>query len=160
MTDDDIDEVLKKDWIEVLNPYNGELINQQMNRFVDLTKSFEIEQAEHMLRYQGKFYFIVGRYEQALAYLTKLLEFDTSNLFALRYRAETYYMIKKYEESLADLNKLLEINPNEIWVLKTHEFIMRDFDGKIFIIFINNSKTIITNFIKKNHPNQIYLTIT
>jgi tetratricopeptide (TPR) repeat protein len=130
MTDDDIDEVLKKDWIEVLNPYNGELIDQQMNKFVDLTKSFETEQAEHILRYQAKFYFVMGRYEQALTYLTKLLEFDTSNSFALRYRAETYYMIEEYEESLADLNKLLEINPNEIWVLKTHEFIKRNLDGK------------------------------
>ena len=128
MTDDDIDEVLKKNWIEVLNPYNGELINQQMNRFVESTKSYEtkqIEQNTHILRYQGKFYFIMGRYEQALTDLTKLLKFDTSNSFALRYRAETYYMIEKYEESLADLNKLLEINPNEIWVLKTHEEVIR-----------------------------------
>src|ERR1044072_4276493 len=121
MTDDDIDEVLKKNWIEVLNPYNGELINQQMGRFADLTKSLEIEQNEHILRYQGKFYFIMGRYEQALTELTKLLEFDTYNSFALRYRAETYYMIKKYEESFADLNKLLRINTNETWALKAHE---------------------------------------
>src|ERR1044071_5770891 len=130
MTDDDINEVLKKNWIEVLNQYNGELINQQMNRFVDLTNSFEIEQAEHILRYQGKFYFVMGRYEQALANLTKLLEFDTSNSFALRYRAETYYMIEKYEESLVDLNKLLKIDPNEVWALKAYEFVRRDLDGK------------------------------
>ena len=128
MTDDDLDEVLKKDWIEVLNPHNGELINQQMNRLVESTKPYETEQIEqntHILRYQAKFYFVMGRYEQALTDLTKLLEFDTSNSFALRYRAETYYMIEKYEESLADLNKLLEINPNEIWVLKTHEEVIR-----------------------------------
>ena len=128
MTDDDIDEVLKNDWIEVLNSHNGEVINQQINRLVESTKPYETEQIEqntHILRYQGKFYFVMGRYEQALAYLTKVLEFDTSNSFVLRYRAETYYMIKKYEESLADLNKLLEINPNEIWVLKTHEEVIR-----------------------------------
>src|ERR1044071_5285365 len=114
MNNDDVDEVLKKNWIEVLNPYNGELINQQMGRFADLTKSFEIKQTEYIIRYQGKFYFVMGRYEQAIAELTKLLEFDSSNSFALRYRAETYYMIKKYEESFADLNKLLKINANEI----------------------------------------------
>src|ERR1044071_3274232 len=125
MTDDDIDEGLKKNWIEVLNQYNGELINQQMNRFVDLTKSLEIEQNEHILRYQGKFYFIMGRYGQALANLTKLLEFDTNNSFALRYRAETYYMIKNYEESFADLNKLLKINANETWALKAYEEVIR-----------------------------------
>ena len=125
MTDDDIDEDLKKNWIEVLNPYNGELINQQMGRFADLTKSFEIEQNEHILRYQGKFYFVMGKYEKALADLTKLLEFDTSNSFALRYRAETYYMIEKYEESLADLNKLLEINPNEVWALEAYKEVIK-----------------------------------
>src|ERR1044072_5503120 len=129
MIDDDIDEILKKSWMEVLNPCNGELINQQVDRFADLTKSFEIEQTEqdiaHILRYQGKFYFIMGRYEQALADLTKLLEFEKSDTFALRYRVETYYMIEKYEESLADLNKLLEIDPNEIWALKAHEEIIR-----------------------------------
>src|SRR5688572_5290428 len=128
MTDDDIDKVLKKNWIEVLNPHNGELINQQMNKLVDFTKLYETEQIKqntHILRYQGKFYFIMGKYKQALADLTKLLEFDTGDSFALRYRAETYYMMKKYEESLADLNKLLEINPNETWVLKIHEEVNR-----------------------------------
>ena len=128
MTDDDIDEVLKKNWIEVLNPHNGELINQQLNRLVEFTKPYktkQIEQNTHILRYQGKFYFIMGRYKQALTDLTKLLEFDTSNSFALRYRAETYYMMEKYKESLADLNKLLEINPNEIWALKANKEVIR-----------------------------------
>ncbi len=84
-----------------------------MNRFANLT---EIEwNVLHILRYQGKFNFIMGRYEQALANLIKLLEFETNNIFALRYQGETYYMIKKYEEFLADLNKLLEINTNDMW---------------------------------------------
>jgi len=96
-----------------------------MDRFADVTKSFEIEQTEHILKYQGKFYFVIGRYEKALTELTKLLEFDSINSFALRYRAETYYMIKKYEESFADLNKLLKINANETWALKAHQEIMR-----------------------------------
>ena len=124
MTDDDIDEALKKDWIDVLNSYNSELIDQQMDKFADLTKS-KIEQTEHILKYQGKCYFVIGRYEKALTELTKLLEFDSSNSFALRYRVETYYMIKKYEESFADLNKLLKINANETWALKAHQEIMR-----------------------------------
>src|SRR5688572_32447871 len=122
MTDDDIGEVLKENLIEILNPYNDELISQQMDEFTDLIKSFEIKQdIAHKLRYRGKLYFIIGRYEQALADLTKLLEFDTNDAFALRYRGETYYMIEKYEESLADLNKLLKINANDMWALKTCE---------------------------------------
>ena len=74
-----------------------------------------------MLKYQGKFYFIVGRYEQAIVDLTKLLELETNNTFALRYRGETYFMIEKYEESLVDLNKLLEINANDTYTLKFYE---------------------------------------
>jgi len=124
MTDDDIDKDLKELWIEVLNPYNSELINQQMNRFANL---IEIERnVSHILRYQGKFNFVMGRYEQALANLTKLIEFETNNVFALRYRGETYYMMKKYEESLADLSKLLEINTNDMWALKAHEEVIRE----------------------------------
>ena len=63
----------------------------------------------------------MGRYEQALTDLTKLLEFNTNDTFALKYRGETYYMMRKYEESLADLNKLLKINTNDTWALKACE---------------------------------------
>ena len=124
MTDDDIDEVLKEKWIEILNPYNDELIIQQMDEFTDLIKSFESKQ-DVALRYRGKLCFVIGRYEQALSVLTKLLEFDTNDAFALRYRGETYYMTKKYEESLTDLNKLLKINANDTWALKAYEIIIR-----------------------------------
>ena len=122
ITDDDINEVLKKDWIEILNSYNSKLLNQQVDRFVDSTKLYKPGQTEqNALRYQGKFHFVMGRYEQALADLTKLLEFNTNDTFALKYRGETYYMMGKYEESLADLNKLLKINVNDTWALKACE---------------------------------------
>ena len=112
MTDDDIEEALKKKWVELLNSYNDELISQQL-------KSFETEQdIIHLLKYRGKFYFVIGRYEKAIADLSKLLELETSNAFALKYRGETYFMMEKYEESLADLNKLLEINANDMHTLK------------------------------------------
>jgi len=124
MTDDDIDEVLKEKWIEVLNPYNSELINQQINGFANLT---EIEQnVSHMLRYQGKFDFVIGRYEQALASLTKLLEFESNDAFALRYRGEIYYMMKRYKESLKDLNNLLKVNTNDMWALEAYKEVIRE----------------------------------
>ena len=44
MTDDDIDKVLKEKWIKILNPYNDELISQQMDQFADLIKSVETKQ--------------------------------------------------------------------------------------------------------------------
>ena len=46
MTDDGIDEGLKEKWIEVLNPYNNELINQQIRdacQNISISSVVEIE---------------------------------------------------------------------------------------------------------------------
>ena len=126
MTNDDIDDVLKEKQIEILNSCNDELISQQIDKFADLIISFETEQdIVNILKYRGKFHFVMGRYEQALADLTKSLEFDTNDAFALRYRGETYYMTEKYEESLADLNELLKINANDTWALRACKQVTR-----------------------------------
>ena len=67
MTDDDIDESLKKKWTGALNLCNDELLN-------DLIKPLKTEKnISHILKYQVKFYFVIGKYEQALKELTKLL---------------------------------------------------------------------------------------
>ena len=126
MNNDDIDDVLKEKHIEILNSCNDELISQQMDEFADLIKSFETEQdISNILKYRGKFHFVMGRYDQTLVDLTKSLEFDTNDAFALRYRGETYYIIEKYEESLADLNKLLKIKVNDMWALKAYKEVIR-----------------------------------
>ena len=123
MTSDDIDEFLKDIMIEIPNLYNYKLLSQQI---VNLTKSLEIKQNIAQLKCRGKFYFIISNYEQALADLTKLLEFDPNDLFALRYRGETYHMMEEYDNSLADLDKLLEMNINyNNWVYKSYEEIIR-----------------------------------
>ena len=123
MTSDDIDEFLKDMMIEIPNLYNYKLLSQQI---VNLTKSLEIKQDTAQLKCRGKICFIIGSYEQALADLTKLLELDPNDLFALRYRGETYHMMKKYDNSLADLDKLLEMNINyNNWVYKSYEEIIR-----------------------------------
>ena len=109
MSDDDIDEVLKEKWFN-LNLCNDELISQQADKLANLAKSSE---KQHVLRYQGKFYFVIGKYEQAFEYLTKLLELKPNDLFALKYRGEIHHIMKRYDESIMDLNKLLEININE-----------------------------------------------
>ena len=141
MGDNDIDEFLKKKWAEALNIYNDELINDL------LIKSFEAKQDMepifnkignwfikedknkqsilYTLTYRGKFYFNIGKYEQALADLTKLLDFEPNNAFALKYQGETYFIMERYKESLASLNKLLKISANNIWALKVHEEITR-----------------------------------
>src|SRR6266511_5792123 len=144
MNDDDIDEVLKEKWFN-LNLCNNELINQLTDILADLTKSLE---QQHMLRYQGKFYFVICKYEQAFEYLTKLLELKPNDLFALKYRGEIHHIMKRYEESLVDLDKLLEININKTssmdlkdlyetnnditWILNAYEEVAR----KYLIIFI------------------------
>src|ERR1043166_2237158 len=145
MNDDDIDEVLKKKWID-FNLCKNELISQQMNRLADLTKSLE---GQYVLRYQGKFYFIICKYEQAFEYLTKLLELEPNDLFALKYRGEIHHIMKRYEESIMDLNKLLEININETspvdlkelsetnnnitWILNAYEEVARKWVFNFFI---------------------------
>ena len=121
MTYDDINEFIKELSIEIPNLCNYELLNQQI---MNLTKSLEIQQNIAQLKCQGKFYFIIGKYEQALVDFTRLLEFESMDPFALRYRGETYHMMEKYEESLADLDKLLEIN-TDIWVYESYEEIFR-----------------------------------
>ena len=137
MTNDDVDEVLKKKWIN-LNLCNDELISQQIDRIADLTESLEIT---HTLRYQGKLYFVMGKYEQAFEYFTKLLELDPNDPFALRYQSEIHHIKRRYIESLVDLDKLLEIIMNEtsvvdlkelletniniVWILKAYEEVAR-----------------------------------
>ena len=120
---DDIDEHLKEMMIEIPNLYNYELLSQQIK---NLTKSLEIKQNTAQLKCRGKIYFIIGRYEQALADLTKLLEFEPNDPFALKYRGETYHMMKEYKNSLVDLDKLLEINVNDNkWIYESYEEIIR-----------------------------------
>src|SRR5256885_17260579 len=122
MTDDDIDEFLKDKCIDLNYLYNDKLRRLQIDGPAELTTKQNIAYA---LRYQGKFYFFVGRYEQALEYLTKLLEFEPNDSFSLKYRAESYCIMKRYEESLMDLGKLLEINMNVTWVIKAYEEVAR-----------------------------------
>ncbi|RIB18638.1 hypothetical protein C2G38_2309723 [Gigaspora rosea] len=55
------------------------------------------------------------KYEDAIVDLTKLLDIEPNNKFALRYRAETYYLIEKYKELFNDVNKLLNIDINDEW---------------------------------------------
>src|SRR2546429_9641051 len=99
MSDDDIDEVLKKKWVN-LNLCNDELISQQINELVDLI-SLEFGQSNiYTLRYQGKLYFILGKYEQALEYLTKLLELEPNDPFALKYRGEIYHIMENMKNHL------------------------------------------------------------
>ncbi|SRR6266496_3814804 len=115
MNNDDIDECLRKKWIEAFK------CNDKLNELLkSLENNYDIA---NRLKYQGKFYFVMGDYEKALADLTEFLELKPKDTFALRYRGETYYIMEKYEESLADLNKLLKINTNNKWLLKIYELL-------------------------------------
>ncbi len=115
----DIDEFLKKKWIKALNLCDDESI-------YDLTESFKAKQNTlYELGYQGKFYFTIGKYEQALMDLTKLLEIEPNNVFALKYRGETYYMMEEYNKSFADIKKLLKIDANNMWALEARKEVIK-----------------------------------
>src|SRR2546423_410190 len=136
MSDEDIDEAIKEKWSN-LNLCDDELISQHTDILADLTKLEE----QHVLRYQGKFYFVICKYKQASEYLTRLLELEPNDLFGLRYQGEIHHIMERYEESLMDLDKLLKININETspvnlkklsetnnniaWILKVYEEIAR-----------------------------------
>ncbi|RIB21985.1 hypothetical protein C2G38_2033957 [Gigaspora rosea] len=116
ITDDDIvNELLRKKWLEALDLPNDEAINQQQYNLLD--SIFEPNNV-HLLEYQGKINFILGRYEDALLYLTNLLKIEPANAFALSYRGKTYQMMEKYKESLVNLYSLLKIENNDICALK------------------------------------------
>src|SRR2546429_7455637 len=99
MTDDDINEVLKEKWVN-LNLCNYELISQQINKLANLTSLEFVQNNKYALRYQGKLYFILGKYEQALEYLTKLLELEPNDPFALKYRGEIYHIMENMKNHL------------------------------------------------------------
>src|SRR5271154_3206884 len=103
MTDDDIDEFLKKKWIEALNLYNDELIYDLLiksfevkqdillNKIKNLRKDINKQSILYTLKYRGKFYFAIGKYEEALADFIELLKIEPNNAFALKYQGETYF---------------------------------------------------------------------
>ncbi|RIB14388.1 hypothetical protein C2G38_2248270 [Gigaspora rosea] len=74
------------------------------------------------LRKGGEAYLKIGWYKESLVDLTKSLDIEPNNAFALfkiveSCRGETYCWMDKFEESLADLNKSLEIEPNNTLTL-------------------------------------------
>src|ERR1041385_2781328 len=113
MNDDDIDESLKEKWSDRLTNYSKPKSFYNKPFFESLSLPILLETNQNILRYQGKFYFVVGKYEQAFKYLTKLLKLESNDPFALRYQGEIHHIMKKYEKSLMNLDKLLEININE-----------------------------------------------
>lgn len=115
ITDNDINDVLLKEkWIEALNPQS----TNQIDKLYKLAKLIE-------QKYQGKIFFIMGKYEKALINLTKILDSKPNDPFALKYRGETYYVMKRYKESLTNLNKLLEIKINNEWTINAHKECIR-----------------------------------
>ncbi|RIB23525.1 hypothetical protein C2G38_2139703 [Gigaspora rosea] len=73
------------------------------------------------LRKFGENYFNTKKYNEALECLTKLLEIEQDDEFALKYRGATYLMIDKCEEALIDLNKSLELKPHDTFALRNRD---------------------------------------
>ena len=104
---------MNKKWSDRLDNYSKPKSFYNKPFFESLSLPILLETDQNILRYQGKFYFVVGKYGQAFKYLTKLLKLKPNDPFALRYQGEIHHIMKKYEKSLMDLDKLLEININE-----------------------------------------------
>ena len=115
MTSDDIDDdLLKTKWIEFFNMC---INTTNIYTIEDLENSLKINH-DTALKFKGKLNFIMGKYEDAIIDLTKLLDIEQNSKFALRYRGEAYYLMGKYKESFKDMNKLLKIEKNHEWTSK------------------------------------------
>ncbi|MDR0994394.1 MAG: tetratricopeptide repeat protein [Verrucomicrobiota bacterium] len=64
---------------------------------------------EHLNR--GNVYFTLGKYEEAFADYTKVIELNPENAVAHFNRGSAYAKIKKYEEAIADFDRAIELNP-------------------------------------------------
>ncbi|RIB27874.1 hypothetical protein C2G38_1672372 [Gigaspora rosea] len=83
----------------------------------DLENSLKIKQ-DSALKFRVKFNFILGKYKDAIIDLTKLLDIEPNNKFALSYRGEAYHLTGRCRETIIDLTKLLDIEPNNKFALK------------------------------------------
>ncbi|RIB25853.1 hypothetical protein C2G38_393871 [Gigaspora rosea] len=101
---DDVDELLKKKWIKTFN-----MCSNATNTYTleDLENSLKIKQ-DSAHKFRVKFNFIMARYEEAIIDITKLLDIEPNNKFALRYRADSNYLMEKYKDSFNDVNKITE----------------------------------------------------
>ncbi|RIB07246.1 concanavalin A-like lectin/glucanase domain-containing protein [Gigaspora rosea] len=111
---DDMDESLKKKLIEAFN-----MCNNVTNIYTleDLENFLGIKQ-DTALKFRVKFNFTMERYEDAIVDLTKLIDIDQNNKFALRYRGGAYYLMAKYKEAIIDLTKLLYLEPDSKFALR------------------------------------------
>ncbi|CAG8760669.1 11303_t:CDS:2, partial [Funneliformis caledonium] len=114
MNDDDIDESLKENWAELLDPYNYKLISQQIFKFSDLKLSSETEQNVNIiLKYRVKFYFLIGEYEKSFADMVILLRNETHNTFVSKYFKEI--------RLIANLDEFPEETVNVLYILNACE---------------------------------------
>ncbi|RIB15640.1 hypothetical protein C2G38_1566041 [Gigaspora rosea] len=114
MTNDDIGkELWEACWInsETFNQYVDELKNKSNDTLALISR--------------GKVYLIIGKYEEAYAVLTRLLEIESENIIALKYRVEINYIMKKYKELIADLKNLLKIKPDDAWTIEAYNLVDR-----------------------------------
>ncbi|RIB11234.1 hypothetical protein C2G38_2145680 [Gigaspora rosea] len=70
-----------------------------------------------LLRNRGIAYNKLGRYDEALVYLTNSLKIEPENTFVLKIRAGVYMLLCRFEEAIADFNHFLKIIPNDAEVL-------------------------------------------
>ncbi|RIB21383.1 concanavalin A-like lectin/glucanase domain-containing protein [Gigaspora rosea] len=91
------DELLKTQWIKAFHMC---INTTKIYTLKDLENSLEIKQDTAALKFQGKFNFIMGIYEDAAVDLTKLINIEPNNKFALRYRGEAYYQWKDIRKQL------------------------------------------------------------
>ncbi|CAG8693098.1 13920_t:CDS:1 [Gigaspora margarita] len=78
---------------------------------------------QDILRIRAQAYIKIGKYDEALVDLNRLINFNNENEEILSIRAQAYTAISKFNKALDDLNRLLEINSKNIRALECFSLI-------------------------------------
>jgi tetratricopeptide (TPR) repeat protein len=70
----------------------------------------------------------LGRYEEALADLDRLIELDPTGTWAHARRGMAHLELGRHEEALADLDRLIELDPSSRWALARRAMTYEELD--------------------------------
>ncbi len=76
----------------------------------------ELERAS-LYASRGQTYLQMGKFEDALADLSRAIELDDKYAWAIASRGQTYRQMGKFEDALADLSRAIELDDKYAWAI-------------------------------------------
>ena len=105
--------------VEGLKAYEENRYQAASEMFTALLECPEVEEPWHAVAFshRGVTYWLMERYEEALADFDRALELEPDMAWAIAGRGETYRLMERYEEALADFDRALELKPDMAWAI-------------------------------------------